>query len=505
MKRGMEEYYAAIDLKSFYASVECVERGLDPLNTNLVVADESRTDKTICLAVSPSLKALGISGRARLFEAKAGVRRTNQERLKKVPGGRFGKKSVCAAEISVDPSCEIDMIIARPRMGLYMQYSRRIYEIYLRYIAPQDIFAYSVDEVFIDLTPYLKTLGMTPHELTMHLVREVLQATGITATAGIGTNMYLAKIAMDIEAKHSPPDADGVRIAELNERSYREKLWSHRPLTDFWRVGKGIAKKLESRGLYTMGDIARCSLGKDSDFYSEELLYRLFGVNAELLIDHAWGYEPARLSDAKNFKPETKSLGSSQILPEPYPAEKGLIVVREMADALSLDLVRKGFVTELLVLDVNYDVENIKNGMGGSASRQAVQDRYGRNVPPPAHGSVRLEGFSSSSEEIMEAASRLYQRIVDPDLLVRRLAIAAAGLKTEDGPEADPLPRQLSLFEDSAEQQEREERRARERRVQETMLSLRDRYGKNAVLRGLSFEDGATARERNRQIGGHRE
>ena len=501
----MEEFFAAIDLKSFYASVECVERGMDPLTTNLVVADESRTDKTICLAVSPSLKALGISGRARLFEAKAGIRRANEERLKKAPGRHFTRKSVLAGELAEDPSCEIDMIIARPRMSHYMQYSRKIYEIYLRDIAPEDIFAYSVDEVFIHLTPYLNMRQLSPRELTKGLIRSVLRETGITATAGIGTNLYLAKVAMDIEAKHAEADADGVRIAELNEHSYREKLWGHRPITDFWRVGRGTAKRLESRRLYTMGDIARCSLGSDEDFYNEELLYRLFGVNAELLIDHAWGVETARFEDIKAFRPETKSLSNGQILPEPYPAKKGCLVVREMADILSLDLVRKGFVTEQIVLTVNYDIDNVKDsGQGGLYQGETVRDYYGRIVPPPAHGSIRLPGYTSSSEEIIEAAASLYRRLVNPKLLVRRFVLAAVDLKEEELLSEEP-PRQLSLFEDSAELEKQETRREKERKVQETLLSIRERYGKNAVLRGMNFVEGATARDRNRQIGGHRE
>ena len=502
----MDRYYAAIDLKSFYASVECAERGLDPLDTNLVVADESRTDKTICLAVSPSLKALGISGRARLFEAKSGLQRANEERQKRLAGQPFDGSSVLASELKANPHLKIGMITALPRMGLYMEYSKRIYETYLKHVAPEDIFAYSIDEVFIELTPYLKVKNMTPHEFTMHLIRDVLKETGITATAGIGTNMYLAKVAMDIEAKHAEADQDGVRIAELNERSYREKLWAHQPITDFWRIGRGTAKRLESCGIRTMGDIARCSLGKDSDFYNEDLLYRLFGVNAELLIDHAWGYEPALLADVKSFKPETKSLSSGQILPEAYPAPKGKLVVREMADLLSLDLVRKGFRTSLLVLDVNYDIANVKDtGAGKRFKGQAVRDYYGRSAPPPAHGSIRLSGYSSSSEEIIGAFSELYDRIVDPALLVRRFTVTAADLKEEESLEEMPELHQMSLFEDPEEKEKEARHREKERKVQETMLSIRERYGKNAILRGMNFEEGATARERNRQIGGHRE
>ena len=495
-----DSVYLAIDLKSFYASVECAERGLDPLNANLVVADESRTDKTICLAVSPALKAVGVPSRPRLFEAKARISEINAERRSRTPKGRFGRRSVMASELAADPTLELDMIIAAPRMSLYMDYSRRIYGIYLRHVAPEDIFAYSVDEVFLDAGRYLAWEGLSAHEFAMRMIREVLQETGITATAGIGSNMYLAKVAMDIVAKRLPPDPDGVRIAELDEQSYREKLWDHRPLTDFWRIGRGIARKLESRGLYTMGDIALCSVGKDSDYYNEELLYRLFGINAELLIDHAWGWEPTRICDVKNYRPSSRSLSSGQVLPEPYTAEKGCLVLREMADRLGLDLMKKGCRTDQLVVDVAYDIQNLSDPQRAGRYRgPVIRDFYGRAVPQPVHGSCRLKKPTASSEQLIRAAEQIYRRIVDPSLLVRRLNVCAVNLAESESPEG----RQLSLFdrpEDPAEQARNE----KEGRMQQTLLALQSRYGKNAVLRGMNLEKGATARARNEQIGGHR-
>ena len=506
----MEKTYIAIDLKSFYASVECAERGLDPLNANLVVADESRTDKTICLAVSPALKALGISGRARLFEAKQRIREVNAERRRKAPGGRFGRKSVLASELAADASLELGMIVAPPRMRLYMQLSRQIYEIYLRFVGPEDIFAYSVDEVFIDATRYLQAQKSDAHGFAMRMIRQVLQETGITATAGIGPNLYLAKVAMDIVAKHMPADADGVRVAALTERSYREKLWAHEPITDFWRVGPGIARRLKSRGLTTMGDVARCSLGKPGDFHNPDMLYRLLGVNAELLIDHAWGIEPAEIQDIKAYQPENKSLCSGQVLPEPYPAETGCLVVREMADYLAMDLVRKGLVTDQLVLDVGYDIDNLTDPERRRQYKGPLKaDYYGRQVPAPAHGSLNFKRATSSSLEMIEAAESIYRRIVDPSLLVRRFYLSVNRLKEEGVEPETPAPEQLSLFRDyeaEARQAEKEAaRRSKERRAQETVLAIRDRFGKNAVLRGMNFEEGATARERNAQVGGHHE
>ena len=482
-----DKSYIAIDLKSFYASVECADRGLDPLRTDLVVADESRTDKTICLAVSPSLKALGISGRARLFEAKARVREVNRGRRQK-----------------------IEMIVAPPRMRRYMQVSRQIYEIYLRFVGPEDIFAYSVDEVFIDATRYLEPNRTDAHGFARMLISRVLQETGITATAGIGPNLYLAKIAMDIVAKHLPADQDGVRIAELTERSYREQLWAHEPITDFWRVGPGTARRLQSRGLTTMGDVARCSLGGPCDFYNEDLLYRLLGVNAELLIDHAWGWEPTEIKDIKAYQPENRSLCSGQVLPVPYEAETGCVVVREMADGLAMELVRKGLETDQLVMDVVYDIENLKDPARRKRYEGPVKtDRYGREAPEPAHGSVNLDGFSSSSLELIDAAEKLYRRITDPSLLVRRFYLTVNHIRKEGAAEEAAAPEQLSLFRDyeteEAERARKKQQRDKERRAQETVLAIRDRYGKNAVLRGMNFEEGATARERNAQVGGHHE
>ena len=499
-----ERTYIAIDLKSFYASVECVERDLDPLEVNLVVADVTRTEKTICLAVSPVLKSYGIPGRARLFEVVQKVAEVNEARRYRSPGGRFQGSSSDQRELRKHPELALDYVTAPPRMALYMEYSRRIYAIYLKYIAPEDIHVYSIDEVFLDVTSYLKTYGLTSEELARKMIREVLHETGITATAGIGTNLYLAKIAMDIMAKHVEPDEDGVRIAKLNERSYREQLWNHRPLTDFWRVGRGYAKKLEENGLYTMGDIARCSMGSAQEFYNEELLYRLFGVNAELLIDHAWGWEPCTIADIKAYKPENKSIVSGQILQYPYPFEKARLVIQEMADALALELVDKRLATNQLVLTVGYDIENLK---GTVYTGEVTTDRYGRKIPKHAHGTVNLDGYTSSGEELLKAATSLYDRIVDKTLLARRLTLCANHLLDESSVPED-LPEQIDLFTDySAKEKQKKEAdtaHARERKLQETMLDIKKRFGKNAILKGLNLEDGATARERNNQIGGHK-
>lgn len=461
----MSGSYICIDLKSFYASVECVERGLDPLTTNLVVADESRTDKTICLAVSPSLKAYGVSGRGRLFELK--------QRLREV-------KALTGEEVT--------FIIAKPRMGKYIEVSSDIYEIYLKYIAPEDIHVYSVDEVFIDCSKYLKLYGMTPHQLAMTMVRDVLRNTGITATAGIGTNMYLAKIAMDIVAKKSPADKDGVRIAELDEQSYRELLWEHTPLTDFWQIGHGTVRRLESKGIYTMGDIARCSLGKKGEFYNEDLLFSLFGVNAELLIDHAWGIEPCTMADIKSYKPSSNSVGIGQVLTRPYSYEEAQIIVREMTEQLVLDLVDKKLVTDAIVLHIGYDRENTGAGFKG----ERVLDGYGRSIPRSAHGTAKLGSHISSSKIIMEAVLKLFEEIVDERLTVRRVNVAAIRVLKEDS-----VPTQLDLFVDH-------EAVEREKSLQKTMLQLQKRYGKNTVLKGHDFQEGATKIERNAQIGGHK-
>ena len=507
---GTKKQYIAIDLKSFYASVEAAERGQDPLDVNLVVADESRTDKTICLAVSPALKTLGIPGRPRLFEVRQRIREVNRRRLQNAPGRRFTGKSVLASELAADPSLELDLIIAPPRMRYYMDYSRSIVEIYLRHVAADDLLVYSVDEVFLDVTDYLTLYQMTARELAMKMIREVLKETHITATAGIGTNLYLAKIAMDIVAKHIPPDADGVRIAELDEISYREKLWCHRPLTDFWRVGKGTAKKLEENGLFTMGDVARCSEGAETAHHNEDLLYRLFGVNAELLIDHAWGWEPATIRDCKAYKPESQSLNLGQVLPVPYDFEKGRIIVREMADQLSLELVRKDLLTDQAVLDVGYDVENLNDPARTKAYRgEVVADRYGRQVPKGAHGSHNLEERSHSTRLITEAFCEIYDRTVDRGLLVRRFSLSVMHLIPREEALREEAPaRQLDLFTDyEALEKEKEAKEAaleKERQVQKAMLDIRGKFGKNAVVRGLNLQEGATAMERNRQIGGHR-
>ncbi|MCR5445476.1 MAG: DNA methylase [Bacteroidales bacterium] len=485
--------YIAIDLKSFYASVECVERGLNPLTTNLVVADVSRTDKTICLAVSPALKAYGISGRARLFEVIHCLNEVNRDRLYHSPEGIIRGKSVNDIELKEHPELEVDFIAAKPRMAYYMDYSARIYNIYLRYVAPEDIHVYSIDEVFIDVTNYLDTYRCTPHELAIRMIRDVLRETGITATAGIGTNLYLCKVAMDIVAKHIPADADGVRIAELDEMEYRRQLWSHTPLTDFWRVGRGIARKLQSHGMYTMGDVAHRSLT------DEESLYKLFGVNAELLIDHAWGWEPCTMAQIKAYRPETNSLSTSQVLQEPYTFTKARVVAREMAEAVALGMVDKHLVADQLTLTVGYDRENPR-----ADKNQMVLDWYGRQVPRPAHGSAHLPQPTSSSRLIIDAVMDIFDCTVDPQLMVRRLTIGTYHVVPENAVIQD---RQLDLFADNEamEQQRLEEQnlRQRERRVQEATLKIKKKFGKNALLRGTDFEEGATARERNRQIGGH--
>ena len=490
--------FIAIDLKSFYASVECVERGLDPLLTNLVVADASRTEKTICLAVTPSLKAYGISGRARLFEVVEKVRQVNMERLCFSPEGIFTGRSTHDPDVQANDGWELDYIVAPPRMRLYMQYSARIYGIYLRYIAPEDIHVYSVDEVFIDATNYLQSYRMTPRELTVKLIHEVLRETGITATAGIGTNFYLSKVAMDIVAKHIPADKDGVRIAEVDEMSYRRLLWDHRPLTDFWRVGRGISRKLEANGMMTMGDVARRSLT------NEMQLFKLFGVNAELLIDHAWGYEPVGMKDVKAYKPSTKSFSSGQGLAEPYTFDKARVVVREMADSMALKLVDKGLVTSHVGLSVNYDVENLSQGKDYDG--EVATDWYGRKVPRFAHGAVALEP-TSSSRAITKAILGIYDDNVDRKLLVRRLTVVVGSLVSRDSvKQAKEV--QLDLFADhEAEERRQKERKAkaeRENRMQKAALTIQKRFGKNAILRGTDFEDGATLRDRNSQVGGHK-
>ena len=501
--------YLCIDLKSFYASVECMERELNPMTTNLVVADASRTEKTICLAVSPSLKAYGISGRARLFEVVEKVKLANIRRMQMNAGRPFTGISCDAAELREHPEQELSYIAAPPRMALYMKWSTRIYHVYLKYIAPEDIHVYSIDEVFIDLTQYLPVSGLNAHEFAKKMIQDVLKTTGITATAGIGTNMYLAKVAMDIVAKRIPPDKDGVRIAELDEISYRKKLWSHRPLTDFWRVGKGYATKLEDHGIYTMGDVARCSIGGQDDYYNEELLYRLFGVNAELLIDHAWGWEPCTIADVKAYKPESNSIGSGQVLHCPYEADKAKLVLREMVDLLVLDLVDKGLVTDQIVITVGYDIENLTDPQRRRAYKGAVTiDQYGRKVPKHAHGTINLKKKTSSTRLITEAALELYDRIVNPHLLIRRINVTANRVVVEDSELEEECMEQLDLFTDyDALERERTELEAeleREKRMQHAVLDIKKKFGKNAILKGMNLQEGATARERNSQIGGHK-
>lgn len=498
-----ERIYIAFDLKSFYASVECRERGLDPMDTNLVVADESRTDKTICLAVTPPLKSCGISGRGRLFEVKQRVIEVNSERRYRAPQHKLSGSSYLFSELQANPSLAIDFIIAPPRMACYMEYSTRIYTIYMKYATPEDIVVYSIDEVFIDVTDYLDAFQLSPHMLAMKIIQDILSETGITATAGIGTNLFLCKVAMDIVAKHIPPDKNGVRIAELNEMSYRQMLWSHQPLTDFWRVGHGYARKLKEHGMFTMGDVALCSVTH------EELLYTLFGKNAELLIDHAWGWEPCTIKDIKAYRPASQSLGSSQVLPCPYSAEKAKLVLREMADQLVLDLAEKKLVTDQLVLTVGYDIENLTVPQRCSNYQgPVVLDSYGRQIPRHAHGTASLSRHTASSKELIRAASDLFDRIVNPILLIRRLSITANHTVPERSVSTPILYEQMNLFTDYAALEKKHKKEQaeleRDKKLQQAILTIKKKYGRNAILRGMSLEEGATARERNKQIGGHK-
>lgn len=491
--------YIAIDLKSFYASVECVERGLDPLDTNLVVADESRTEKTICLAVSPALKTFGTGGRPRLFEIVQKIRDVNKARKYHTPGKMFSGKSVYLSQLNSNPFLEVDYIVAMPRMALYMEYSNRIYSIYLRYFSPDDIHVYSCDEVFIDVTDYLGMYKLSAHDLTIKIIREVLSETGITATAGIGTNLFLAKVAMDIVAKKMPADKDGVRIAELDEMSFRRQLWEHRPLTDFWRVGRGYAKTLEQNGMYTLGDVAERST------YDEDTLFKLFGVNAELLIDHAWGIEPTTIADIKAYKPRANSLSNGQVLQEPYSCKKARIIVREMADDLSLSLAENNLVTNKLTLTVGYDAESITNPQIAAAYQgEITTDFYGRNIPKHAHGTENLDRKTYSPHTIADAAVRLFDRIINPKLLIRRVTICACDVTVRseqtDGYEGE----QLDLFTDYSAREAEIAAQKRDEDIQLAVLKIKHKFGKNAILKGMNFEDGATMRERNQQIGGHR-
>ena len=501
----MNRTYIAIDLKSFYASVECIERGLDPLDTNLVVADNSRTEKTICLAVSPSLKAYGISGRARLFEVVSKMKEVNAERKWKAPYKRFSGASTSDKALKENPSLEITYITAPPRMAHYIEYSTKIYNVYLKYIAPEDIHVYSIDEVFMDVTSYLKTYNKTPEELARMIINDVLYTTGITATAGIGPNMYLCKVAMDIVAKHIPADENGVRIATLDEIEYRKNLWTHRPLTDFWRVGKGYAKKLEENGLYTMGDIARCSLGKFNEKYNENLLYKLFGVNAELLIDHAWGIEPCTIADIKSYKPDNKSIGSGQVLHEPYTFDMARIVVQEMIEQLSLDLVDKRLVCNQIILTVGYDIDNLTN-RNIQYSDEITTDFYGRKIPKHAHGTANLKQYTASTKLLSEGVLKLYDRIVNKNLSIRRLNMSANHIKNEDDVKDELYYEQQDLFTEVKIQNSDQEKieLAKEKELQKTLLNIKKKYGKNAILKVLDLEEGATAKDRNKQIGGHK-
>ncbi len=494
----MKYVYQAIDLKSFYASVECVARGLNPLTTNLVVADKSRTDKTICLAVSPTLKACHISGRARLFEVVQRIREINYYRLQRIPDHKFKGKSASAVELKAHPDWEVDYVVATPRMAEYIRVSASIYDIYLKYIAAEDIHVYSIDEVFMDVTNYLSSYKMTPHQLAMTIIHDILKATGITATAGIGSNLYLAKVAMDIVAKHVPADKDGVRIAELDEMSYRHQLWDHQPLTDFWRVGHGIAQKLSLHGVNTMGQLARLSIN------NEELLYKLFGINAELLIDHAWGYEPCTMPFIQEYRPESSSISQGQVLQYGYDFSKGKVVAKEMADALSLDLLDKHMVTDQLVLTISYDKESLKGGYAGETNL----DYYGRIVPKHAHGTANLKEPTSSSRIIREAVEELFDQIVNRNLQIRRLNLTACHIVDEHDWKQQINPVELDLFTDYEALKEALEKEdavlTKERKIQDAMLAIKKKFGKNALLTGLDFEEGATSRDRNNQIGGHK-
>ena len=495
--------YIAIDLKSFYASVECRARNLDPMTTNLVVADPSRTEKTICLAVSPSLKQYGIPSRARLFEVVQKAKQVNAARLQQAPGHRFEGASCNDTELKAHPELELDYVVAPPQMALYMKKSTEIYNVYLKYIAPEDIVVYSIDEVFMDVTNYLDAYHLTVRELAMKMILDVLQTTGITATAGIGTNLFLAKVAMDVMAKRIPADENGVRIAELDEQRFRSELWSHRPLTDFWRVGRGYAKKLEVHGMLTMGDVARCSVK------NEDLLYKLFGKNAELLIDHAWGWEPCTIPAIKAYRPSTNSLSSGQVLQCPYDAGKARLVVREMADLMVLDLVDKGLVTNQIVLTLGYDIENLTDPERRRKYHgEVVTDGYGRQIPKHAHGTINLDGHTSSTKKIMCAVTELYDRIVNQNLLIRRLTLVANNVIDEASAGKSSTFEQMDLFTDYAAQEAKQKTEQaeleRERKIQEVTLALKKKYGKNAVLKAMNLEEGATAKERNAQIGGHK-
>ncbi len=498
--------YIAIDLKSFYASVECVERGLDPLNTNLVVADSTRTEKTICLAVTPSLKSYGISGRARLFEVVQRVKEINRERRFSAYKGKFIGKSHIDSQLKSNPNLELDYIIAPPQMARYMEISRDIYNVYKKYVSEEDIVVYSIDEVFIDATDYIKLYKLSAHDLAMKIILDVLSSTGITATAGIGTNLFLAKVAMDVYAKKIPADKNGVRIAELNERSFKEQMWDHKPITDFWRIGVGTAKRLAEYGMYTLGDVALCSMGKPNDFYNENLLFKIFGINAELIIDHAWGYEPCTIADIKGYVPTVNSLSSGQVLHEPYTYEKTKIIIKEMADLHSLDLVKKNLLTDQIVLTVGYDVDNLKGDHGYLG--EITVDRYGRSTPKHAHGTINLDDFTSSTDEIVSKTVELFERIIDKNLLVRRINLTFAKVIHESKYQKMQSQKQLSIFDELGEYKEihdkQKKEKDKEKRRQKAVIEIQEKYGKNALLKGMNYQKGATTKDRNSEIGGHK-
>ncbi len=496
----MDKSYIAIDLKSFYASVECMERGFDPMTTNLVVADKNRTSKTICLAVTPTLKAYGLSGRSRLFEVEQKIKYANRLRLNKTPNRVFRSKSICDIELKRDPTLEIDYYVAPPQMGKYIKISNDIYKIYLKYIAPEDMHVYSIDEVFIDATHYLSTYKMSAVEIAKTIVKDVFNTTGITSVAGVGTNLYLSKIAMDIMAKKTIPDEAGVRVAYLDEYNYKEKLWPHKPLTDFWRIGRGYEKKLAQHGICTMGDIARCSLGKSNEYYNEDLLYKLFGVNAELLIDHAWGVEPCTLEQIKAYKSDSNSISTGQVLQEAYDFENTKLVVREMAELLVLDLVEKDLKTNQIILTIGYDIQNISNGYRGAVKK----DSYGRTIPKHAHGTQNLDHYSSSTKTIVNATMTLCNRILNPALLTRRINIVAAHVLPEDSVDNTSEYEQIDLFSANEKREEEEKGVNRERSRQLAIVKIQKKYGKNSILKGLNLKEGATAKDRNKTIGGHK-
>ena len=500
MQGEQQKVYISIDLKSFYASVECKERGLNPMTTNLVVADSSRTEKTICLAVSPSLKSYGIPGRARLFEVVQKVKQINSERKRRAPNQTFSGRSYNDVELKNNPDLELDYITAPPRMAYYMKYSTNIYNIYLKYFSSEDIYAYSVDEIFCDITKYLKYYKMTARELVTKVIQDVYETTGITATAGIGTNLYLCKVAMDIVAKHVEPDKNGVRIAGLDEMAYRKYLWNHRPITDFWRVGKGYAKRLEKYRMYTMGDVARMSVE------NEDLLYKLFGVNAELLIDHSWGWEPTTIQSIKAYKPMSNSISSGQVLHCPYDCKKTKLIVKEMTELLTLELVEKRLITSQLVLTIGYDIENLKDKtISDGYNGEITVDRYGRSIPKHAHGTINLDHKTSSTKIIMDAVMHLFDRIINEKLLVRRINITANNVVNENLAENDESYEQVDLFTNYEELNKKREKEHAEKEIQKAMINIKKKYGKNAIIKGMNLEEGGTTIERNNQIGGHKE